>query len=130
MIRWSMRPTGESGKFTVVASNPETAAHSLRLSLKGISVDSLALYRTSAEEDCAELARLYQETISTLGKRIQVSGDPQRLQQEETAEQIRALLLAGVRFAWLWQQRGGRRWHLLLRRGRLLENLQALEHIL
>lgn len=81
-------------------------------------------------QDCAELARLYQETISTLGKRIQVSGDPQRLQQEETAEQIRALLLAGVRFAWLWQQRGGRRWHLLLRRGRLLENLQALEHIL
>lgn len=81
-------------------------------------------------QDNGELALIYQETISTLGKRIQVSGDPQRLQQEDTAEQIRALLLAGVRFAWLWQQRGGRRWHLLLRRRRLLEHLEALEHIL
>jgi high frequency lysogenization protein len=74
----------------------------------------------------AELARIYQQTISTLGKRIQVTGDAQVLQREETAERIRSLLLAGIRMAWLWQQLGGRRWHLLLRRGPLVKALQQV----
>ena len=72
----------------------------------------------------ADLARIYQQTISTLGKRIQVTGDPQVLGREQTAERIRALLLAGVRMAWLWQQLGGRRWHLLFRRRQLGAALQ------
>ena len=42
------------------------------------------------------------------------------------ADRIRALLLAGVRLAWLWQQLGGRRWHLILRRKPLLVGLRAL----
>jgi high frequency lysogenization protein len=74
----------------------------------------------------AELAKVYRETISTLGKRIQVSGNPEILQQEATADQIRALLLAGVRMAWLWEQSGGRRWHLLLRRGAINATLAPL----
>lgn len=64
----------------------------------------------------AELARIYQQTISTLGKRIQVTGDADVLGREQTAERIRALLLAGIRMAWLWRQLGGRRWHLVFRR--------------
>lgn len=76
--------------------------------------------------DDAELGQIYQQTISTLGKRIQVTGDPQVLQQEGTANRIRAMLLAGVRLAWLWQQLGGRRWHLVLRRRALLVGLRAL----
>lgn len=76
--------------------------------------------------DPRELARIYQQTISTLGKRIQVTGDPRLLQQEPVADTIRALLLAGVRLAWLWQQLGGRRWHLLLRRRALLVALRPL----
>lgn len=70
--------------------------------------------------DEGQYSRIYQQTISTLGKRIQVTGEPSVLQQEPTADRIRALLLAGVRLAWLWQQLGGRRWHLLLRRRALL----------
>lgn len=73
-----------------------------------------------------QLASIYQQTISTLGKRIQVTGNPQILQREESADRIRALLLAGVRMAWLWQQMGGRRWHLVLRRRPLLVALQPL----
>lgn len=76
--------------------------------------------------DAGQLGRIYQQTISTLGKRIQVTGDPQVLQQEAAADTIRALLLAGVRLAWLWHQLGGRRWHLILRRRALLVALQPL----
>lgn len=79
-----------------------------------------------ADPDPASLSRIYQQTISTLGKRIQVTGDPKLLQQEGVADRIRALLLAGVRLAWLWQQLGGRRWHLVLRRRPLLVGLRAL----
>ena len=77
--------------------------------------------------DPGQLSRIYKQTISTLGKRIQVTGDPQRLQQDQVADRIRAVLLAGVRLAWLWQQLGGRRWHLILRRRMLLVGLRALD---
>jgi high frequency lysogenization protein len=79
-----------------------------------------------AEPDAGQLSRIYQQTISTLGKRIQVTGDPQLLQQEPVADRIRALLLAGVRLAWLWHQLGGRRWQLILRRRAALVGLRAL----
>jgi len=72
------------------------------------------------------LAEIYRQTIGNLGKRIQVTGDPERLRQEAVANEIRAQLLAGVRFAWLWRQLGGRRWHLILRRRSLLVALQSL----
>lgn len=78
----------------------------------------------------AEFASAYQASVSTLGKRIQVTGNPALLQQNETANNIRALLLGGVRFAWLWQQLGGRRWHLVLKRKQLLRAMEALNTIL
>lgn len=61
----------------------------------------------------ASLATLYQETISTFNLRIKVSGNPHQLKNTEVANQIRALLLCGIRSAFLWQQLGGRRWSLV-----------------
>ncbi len=78
------------------------------------------------EPDPAQLSSIYQQTISTLGKRIHVVGEPSVLQQAVTADTIRAMLLAGVRFAWLWQQLRGRRWHLILLRKPLLEAMRQL----
>jgi high frequency lysogenization protein len=49
-----------------------------------------------------------------------VQGDPGLLQRPETGARIRAFLLAGIRAGRLWHQCGGRRWHLFLRRGRLV----------
>ena len=72
------------------------------------------------------LDEAYQETIGKLGKRIQVSGDRAALGQPQVAARIRALLLAAVRFAWLWQQLGGRRWHLIVGRRKTLAALDAL----
>jgi high frequency lysogenization protein len=62
------------------------------------------------------LAQLYVDTIAELQPRILVEGDPQFLQQEAHAAQIRALLLAAIRAAMLWHQLGGTQWRLLFRR--------------
>ena len=69
------------------------------------------------EEVLENIAGLYTETISTLGNRIQVSGDLRHLQNN--TDKVRVLLLAGIRSAVLWRQLGGRWWHLLLQRQRL-----------
>ena len=53
-----------------------------------------------------------------------------QLNQNEVADEIRSLLLGGIRFAWLWRQLGGRRWHLIMRRNPILIALQGLEHTL
>ena len=74
----------------------------------------------------ANIASLYQDTISTFSFRIQVSGDPRHLQNSENAARIRALLLAGIRAAMLWRQVGGKRWHLLFFRSRLRPSLRKL----
>lgn len=115
--------------------SPEVARYSLQLldlarRLKGnrAITDELGrlLERLPAHPGPEELGQVYQQTISRLGKRIQVTGDPELLQRDRVADTIRAELLAGVRFAWLWQQLGGRRWHLVLRRRQLLVALETL----
>lgn len=65
----------------------------------------------------ARLAELYSETLSQLRPRIVVHGNPTHLSDPQRVEQIRALLLAGIRAAVLWRQVGGSQWRLLLRRG-------------
>jgi high frequency lysogenization protein len=75
-----------------------------------------------------DLARLYQDTLSTLPFRIQVKGDMQRLQNDYVAARLRVLLFAGVRAAVLWKQRGGRRWHLIFLRSRIKHDINRLLH--
>lgn len=77
----------------------------------------------------AGLGSLYQDTLSTLRMRIQVQGDMRYLQQADTANRIRGLLLAGIRAARLWRQLGGHRWHLLIYRKRLLDALRTVKHV-
>lgn len=74
----------------------------------------------------ANIASLYQETISSFSFRIQVTGDPRHLQNSENAAKVRALLLAGIRSAMLWRQCGGRRWHLLFFKSRLRPSLKKI----
>ncbi len=81
------------------------------------STEPVGLHET--ERSFEALATLYQDTISTLPFRIQVQGKVEHLQDERIANRIRALLLAGIRFAVLWHQIGGRPWHLFLLRGRI-----------
>jgi len=73
-----------------------------------------------------QLARLYQQTISTLSFRIQVSGKPQYLKNTAISNTIRTILLAGIRSAVLWHQLGGRRWHFLIKRRKFSRDIQWL----
>jgi high frequency lysogenization protein len=76
--------------------------------------------KLAAEQIYQQLADLYQDTISTLSYRIQVQGKIDNLKDKDIANRIRALLLAGIRSAVLWHQLGGRRWHLVFYRKRIL----------
>lgn len=74
----------------------------------------------------ANLAGIYSDTISQLTPKIMVNGEPQHLSNPDHVNRIRALLLGGIRAGVLWHQVGGRRWHFLFRRKRLVDTAQAL----
>ena len=75
---------------------------------------------------CHSVSGIYQDTLSKLRFRIKVTGSAQHLQDNKNADIIRALLLAGIRSAFLWRQLGGHRWKLLLQRKRILATSQRL----
>lgn len=78
-------------------------------------------FSESGDQRIQAIAGLYQDTISTLRFRVRVNGQADLLKHQGNAERIRTLLLAGIRSAWLWQQLGGRRWHWLFLRQRVLD---------
>ncbi len=84
------------------------------------------LFGLGDSSQSAQLARLYQEYISSVEPRIMIRGEPLYLQNPSIAEQIRTLLLAGIRAAVLWRQCQGQRWHLLVKRRKITEMALAL----
>lgn len=73
----------------------------------------------------AQLADLYAENISTLSSRIMVNGEPLHLNNPDNVHKIRALLLAGIRAAWLWQQCGGKRRQMIFSRTKLFTQARS-----
>lgn len=65
------------------------------------------------------LADIYINTLGTLKFRIQILGQVKYLNQQDIIYKIRAILLAGVRSAVLWRQKGGKRWQLFLWRNKI-----------
>jgi len=78
------------------------------------------------ENTFAKLGHVYQETISTLGPKIIVSGEQPFLSNERNASKVRALLLAGIRSAVLWNQCGGSRWQFLFGRRAYIDECKKL----
>jgi high frequency lysogenization protein len=74
----------------------------------------------------ANLGEIYQNTISTLQPRIMINGEQAYLSRTETANKIRACLLAGIRSAILWRQCGGTRWKFIFYRKKIQAELQIL----
>lgn len=79
--------------------------------------------RTDAERDGAThpevllaLGNLYAQTLSLVRPRVMVQGNPHYLGQPGVVAEVRALLLASVRSAVLWRQRGGTLWDFALQR--------------
>ncbi len=83
-------------------------------------------FSSHVNELCQSVSGIYQDTLSKQRFRIKVTGSPQHLQDDRNADIIRALLLSGIRAAFLWRQLGGHRWSLLLRRRKLLQASQSL----
>lgn len=78
------------------------------------------------ENTFAKLGHIYKETISTLGHRIIVSGEQPYLGNEINASKVRALLLAGIRSAVLWQQCGGSRWQFIFGRKAYIHQCEVI----
>ncbi|EKE86985.1 high frequency lysogenization protein HflD [Idiomarina xiamenensis] len=74
----------------------------------------------------ANLASIYSDVVSPLSKPLSILGNPQHLQQPALQQQIRALLLAGLRSAVLWRQLGGRRRQFLFSRQRMVKVAQSM----
>lgn len=83
-------------------------------------------FSNNVNELCHSISGIYQDTLSHEKFRIKVTGSAQHLQNSRNADIIRALLLAGIRAAFLWRQLGGHRWRLLLQRRKLLQTSQNL----
>jgi len=75
-----------------------------------------AHFSSRFDEIAASLASVYQDCVSPMRFRIQVSGSAKHLQDPRVAERIRALLLCGLRAAVLWRHLGGRRTRLVMER--------------
>ena len=75
----------------------------------------------------ARLAELYKNTIGSLNPTIMVRGEQIYLTNRQTANHIRALLLAGIRAVSLWKYQGGKTWHLLLNKKKTLRYVNSLD---
>lgn len=87
-------------------------------------------FASHVNDTCHSISGIYQDTLSKLRFRIKVTGSAQHLENSRNADIIRALLLAGIRAAFLWRQLGGRRWKLVLQRRQLLRTCQQLSRSL
>ena len=76
--------------------------------LDGAEPDSL--------ESIGALADVYTSNLSDLTPKILIKGEQRFLEDPSLVEKVRAILLAGVRAAYLFSQAGGRKWHLFVYR--------------
>ena len=65
---------------------------------------------------------IYKEYIGIIRPRVVVSGKKEYL--ERNSSLIRALLLSGIRAAFLWDYHGGSKWHLMFRRKEILNKCE------
>ncbi|WP_133500084.1 high frequency lysogenization protein HflD [Cognatilysobacter terrigena] len=73
----------------------------------------------------APIGQLYSQTLSTLKPRVLVQGNPHYLGQPRVVAEVRAVLLAAVRSAVLWRQRGGSLWDFAFQRRAMAAAIDA-----
>ncbi|MFT6098345.1 MAG: high frequency lysogenization protein [Arenicella sp.] len=90
----------------------------------GQAIDRLSSF---SEDDLANaFSEVYQTHISVLRPQIIVQGEQEHLQQNGVPEQVRTMLLAAVRSAVLWQQKGGGKFRLVWERTRMRQAAKSL----
>ena len=88
---------------------------------------SLEYFSLMHENIFTKLGDLYKNTISPLGPKIIVSSDRPYLTNQQNADKVRSLLLAGLRSAVLWRQCGGSRFHLIFSRKSYLHECETIQ---
>ncbi len=126
-------PTGsELTRYTVslIALERKLSGRRDALSQLGDRIDTITRqldhYELLEDQMVSNLASIYLDVISPLGPRIQVTGTPAQLQQSLVQHKVRALLLAGIRSAVLWQQVGGKRRHIIFGRKQMVEQAKII----
>ena len=88
---------------------------------------SLEYFSLMHENIFTKLGDLYKNCISPLGPKIIVNSDRPHLSNQQNADKVRSLLLAGIRSAVLWRQCGGSRWHLLFSRKSYIKECEIIQ---
>jgi len=68
--------------------------------------------------------QIYKEHISLIKPKVIISGTKEYL--EKNSSLIRALLLSSIRAAFLWNELGGSKWHLMFKRNEILNKCDRL----
>jgi high frequency lysogenization protein len=90
----------------------------------GQSIDRLSSFSEGDLENA--FSEVYQTHISVLRPQIIVQGEQEHLQQDGVPEKVRTMLLAAVRSAVLWQQKGGGKFRLVWERTRMRQAAKGL----
>lgn len=77
-----------------------------------------SMMATNFEDLISYSERIYTEYIAIIRPRVIISGKKEFL--EANSSLIRALLLSGIRAAFLWNYHGGSKWQLMFRRSEIL----------
>ena len=101
--------------------NNQTALTGLSTSLKEVE-RRLEHFDITDASIIGNFADIYSKNISPIGQKIKVIGTPQNLKQPIIQNQVRAVLLAGVRAAVLWRQMGGKRRQFIFSRNKILKS--------
>lgn len=79
-----------------------------------------------APETIAQFAEIYKQTASQTEPRIMIKGNHEHLQNEQSANKIRALLLGALRGAAFFRHYGGKRVDFMLRRSQYIDIINHL----
>ncbi|MFC3093538.1 lysogenization regulator HflD [Alteromonas sediminis] len=82
----------------------------------------LAYVEVDNDQVISSLASIYTDIVSPLAPKIQIAGSPAFLKQSINQHRVRALLLAGVRAAFMWRQMGGKRRNILFQRKHIVHS--------
>ena len=77
-----------------------------------------SMMATNFEDLISYSEKIYTEYIAIIRPRVIISGKKEFL--EDNSSLIRALLLSGIRAAFLWHYHGGSKWQLMFRRSEIL----------
>lgn len=81
-----------------------------------------SMMATNLNDQIAYSEEIYKEYVGIIRPRVVISGKKEYLNKNSSL--IRALLLSGIRAAFLWDYHGGSKWHLMFRRKEILNKCE------